>query len=263
MVVPVLSLNQNFTAILGQINSKNVNCCFSKLHKMNTYSKFTFLIRRGCGVALLTMLIHQACNVPPPESPQPVPPALYQVLSPLSSSDTITITTPSKNSEAITALPATTWLSSIDSVLLDQIEFLPDSNDTEAYAYWKTPIDTAHELCLIGFKQNWYHNKSLLIYHLESKKFVGLFPAATFYGGDGGQILTASWLYDFNSDGFLDLTYRTGEHWLKMAEPEPEEFYTDAVQQLLWNPAKARFLPVKLTIDSTGFIERFPLAWWE
>ena len=189
------------------------------------------------------------------------PPALYNQFVTLPVADTLAITTTVPADSTGQGVSTTLWQEGIDSNLLAKIEFEPDTSDTEGFTFWKIPLDSKTEICLIGFHQNWFKNKSILLYDISTKSFKDLIPAATFYGGDGGQILTGAWLFDANQDGFADLTLRESEHYIQMAEPEPKEGYKEAVRQMMWDTSAQTFQPA-MGVD-TSLIGKFPLPWWE
>ena len=189
-------------------------------------------------------------------------PALYAHFTSLANFDTLVVTTVQPDDSTARQIGIAPWYGSIDSQLLAKVEFEPDTFDTEGFTFWKTSLDAGTELCLIGFQQSWYRNKSLLIYDKASKSFMDLIPASTFYGGDGGQILTGTWLYDIDGDGFTDLTMRESEHNLEPGEPDPVDIYSDGVRQWRWDTTTQAFVPLN-GIDSSALIKRFPLPWWE
>ena len=191
-----------------------------------------------------------------------VPPELFRKFVSKSPTDTVVVNTVFPSDSAGRTASADLWYQTLGADLLDEVAFGLDTMDTEGYTYWKTLIDRNTELCLMGFHQFWYRNKSLLIYDIPSASFKGLIPVATFYGGDGGQILTGAWLYDINEDGFADLTIRESEHNLEPGEPEPVDIYKDAVRQMLWDTADQAFKPL-IEMDSSALIKKFPLPWWE
>ena len=67
-------------------------------------------------------------------------------------------------------------------------------------------------------RQFWFHHHSLLLYHTVENKFIDRITLAEWYGGDGGQTLIGSWVFDFDGDGDKDILQREVQHSMEPVE---------------------------------------------
>lgn len=149
----------------------------------------------------------------------------------------------------------------LDSVLLAQIAYGPDLGSLVAVArgYW--PEDSLHRACLMQVEQYWWKFQYALIFDLDKDAFSGVQPLSEFYGGDGGQIATVSWVFDRDGDGDRDIVTRSSEHFLEMLnmdEGEVKEHTTEEVY--LWDWNGSGFEPVS-KVDSAALVRAFPVEW--
>lgn len=120
-------------------------------------------------------------------------------------------------------------------------------------------LDASHEGLGVDTKAFWFRNQSLLIYDQQQKKVTDLFPVAEYYGGDGGQILRASWLITKKNKP-TELIVRESAHSLKITEnaDEPQDLYAESVMRYSWQ--QDRFVQ-QATPDSTALIQYFKITW--
>ena len=78
---------------------------------------------------------------------------------------------------------------------------------------------------------------------------------AEFYGGDGGQILTGSWLTDYDGDGKKDLVRLEIEHWLDVSGDEPRDTTAERAVLLLWQNGKF----VQTAADTAELVKKYPI----
>ncbi|HHM21671.1 MAG TPA: hypothetical protein ENJ20_06565 [Bacteroidetes bacterium] len=79
---------------------------------------------------------------------------------------------------------------------------------------------------------------------------------AEFYGGDGGQILTGSYLLDYDGDADKDLVRLEMEHWIDASTDPPVDKTNTHAALLLWDGRQFVQSPVA---DTADLIKRFPL----
>lgn len=153
------------------------------------------------------------------------------------------------NSLFFTALP-TGWLAEID--------YIADSSQALVLAKQRFPLDDSTDACLTDIRQLWFQHQSLMLYDKHRQAFTTRVTVAEWYGGEGGQDLTGSWLTDYDGDGDKDLIRRLIQH---SARPEGdtvrEDFYESA-EVFLWKNGQF----VEETVrDTTAVVKRFPIRW--
>ena len=215
---------------------------------MNSTIQFPFLI-----LAVFTLY---GCQSGPPQ----VTPAqeFYENFQTLAPPDTLAIALDTVPGAPGQVIPVDLLLAALDPVLVNEMIYEPDTTDFQGRAYWKIPLDEKYDACLLGIRQAWFHFKYLLVYSRAKGVFVDLIPAAFLYGGDGGQLLGESRIFDRMTQPKL-LT-RTLEHSLRWSETdpgEPEDILIQGVGMKQWSGEQFREVPVR---DSSRWIERYPLS---
>jgi len=192
--------------------------------------------------------------------PEPPTPAqdLYANFQPVASSDTLLVGLDSVAGESSRAIPADLFLAAIDSVLIAEMIYA-DTFDFHGRAYWKLGLDENFEACLIGIQQVWFHFKYLLIYSKPTESFVGLIPVAYLYGGDGGQIMCESRIFDLAARPVIVTGYQ--EHhirWNGTNPDEPEVIDLKSVGIRQWAPGGFQEIPVR---DSSKWLKMVPMPY--
>lgn len=147
------------------------------------------------------------------------------------------------------------------NTLLVPIEYLADSSSCTAIALQRFELNKQYDACLVQINQFWFKHQSILLFDKTQQKFSQRITVAEWYGGDGGQILTGSWLFDYDQDGNKDLVRRVIEH---SSTPNKEngldEKIVESAELLLWK--KTNWLKVK-TKDSLALLKKYPIhsAW--
>lgn len=178
-------------------------------------------------------------------------------------SDTLHLEFPEESAAANLGdtLPRTLFFQTLDTLLLP-IEYLADSSSCTAIALQRFELNSQYDACLVQINQFWFKHQSILLFDKAKQKFIQRITVAEWYGGDGGQILTGSWLFDYNQDGNKDLVRRMIEHSSMLNEEgELDERITESVELLLWQKDGWVNTPVK---DSTVLIQKYPIrSFWE
>lgn len=193
--------------------------------------------------------------------PEPPTPAqeLYANFQPVASSDTLFVGLDSVAGDSGRAIPAGLLLVAIDSVLIAEMLYEPDTFDFHGRAYWKLGLDENFEACLIGIQQVWFRFKYLLIYSKITENFVGLIPVAYLYGGDGGQIICESRIFDLAARPVIVTGYQ--EHhirWNETNPDEPEVIDLKSVGLRQWAPGGFQEIPVR---DSSKWLKLVPMSY--
>lgn len=193
-----------------------------------------------------------------PEQPTPAQ-DLYANFQPITSSDTLLVGLDSIAGESSRVIPAKLFLAAIDSMLIAEMIYEPDTFDFRGRAYWKLDLDENFAACLIGIQQVWFHFKYLLIYSKPAESFVGLIPLAYLYGGDGGQIMCESRIFGLSAQPIIVTGYQ--EHYIRWVETnpdEPEVIDLKSVGLRQWAPGGFQEVPVR---DSSKWLEMVPMPY--
>lgn len=208
-------------------------------------------------LTLLFLTVLSSCwsGPPPPTSSQ----ELYASFQTLAPPDTLAITLDTVTGASGQAISADLLLAAVDPILIDKMIYEPDTTDFQGKAYWKVSLDENYDACLLDIRQAWFQFKYLLIYSKVEGVFIDLVPAAFLYGGDGGQLLCESRIFDWKTQPTL--LSRTLEHSLRWSETdpgEPEDILIQGVGMKQWSEGQFREVAVR---DSSTWIEKYHLVW--
>lgn len=157
-------------------------------------------------------------------------------------------------------IPNSLLFAQIETHLMNGVEYFDNSGDLTVIGRTRFPFTKNMEAYLVDMRQNWYRHLSLFIFDKTKQAFIDRKTVAEFYGGDGGQILTGSWLTDYDGDNDPDLIRHEIEHWIIVGDDNPRDTTAQNATLLLWNGNK--FSEEKS--DSTEMVKRFPIAnWWD
>ena len=109
-------------------------------------------------------------------------------------------------------IPNRLFFSTIPRTLLQEIDYLADSSEAVVLGRYHFTLDNNMEGYWVEIRQFWFQHHSLLLYDKRRKSYTGRITLAEWYGGDGGQILTGSWMFDFDGDGDQDIIRREIHH---------------------------------------------------
>lgn len=139
---------------------------------------------------------------------------------------------------------------------MNDVWYFDNTGPMRVYARSRFALGDGMEALLADLRQNWYQHQSLFIYDPQQDTILDRTTVAEFYGGEGGQIITGSYLFDFDGDGDKDLLRREIEHWLDPSGDEPVDRYTHHVFLLKWEGKGFKETPLQ---DTAALIEKFPI----
>lgn len=155
-------------------------------------------------------------------------------------------------------IPIRLLFSSLDTALQRQFEAVTDTTEAVVVGKSRYVLNENFDACLLEVHQFWFRFQMLLLYDKQHHAFTDLVNVAQWYGGDGGQILTGSWLFDYDGDGEKDLVLRQIEHSMRVSEEgEPIESTVENGSLLLWKNGKFVESP---SANSAELVKRFPIG---
>ncbi len=156
-------------------------------------------------------------------------------------------------------IPNSLLFTQIATHLMNGVEYFDNSDDLIVIGRTRFPLTENTEAYLVDMRQNWYRHLSLFIFDETKQAFTERETVAEFYGGDGGQILTGSWLTDYDGDGDKDLVRREIEHWIIIHDGDTRDTTAETAELLLWNGNVFRGTEA----ETTALVQRFPIKnWW-
>lgn len=207
-------------------------------------------------IGLLLLMLAACLQLSPPDSPAS---ELYTKFQPLPAADTMHIALDTIVEGTGTPIAAASFLAAVDSALLFSLIYEPDTFDFRAQALWKIALDEEHDACLLDMRQAWFQFKYLLIYSKSSESFVDLLPVAYLFGGDGGQLLLESWMYDLATrPTIISLQLERSMRWSETHPEEPILQENKTVGRRQWSDGEFMEYPVR---DTAAYLQRFSLVW--
>ncbi|MBI1226965.1 MAG: hypothetical protein GC192_17165 [Bacteroidetes bacterium] len=156
------------------------------------------------------------------------------------------------------AIPNSRFFSSFDTSLLQKIQEEVDSVEVAVFAQGRYVLNDVFDACLVDIHQYWFRHQWLLLYNKQRRAFTDFVPVADWSGGDGGQVLIGSWMFDANDDGQKDIVRRQIEHWLILDDNSDGRDTTVEDATLLLGGKNGEFVKSP-TANSAEFVGLFPI----
>ena len=153
-------------------------------------------------------------------------------------------------------IPTSAFFRKMPTRLMNEIQYFDNTAPLFVYARGRFPLAGGQQALLADLRQNWYQHQSLFIYNPAADTITARHTVAEFYGGEGGQITTGSYLLDLDGDGDKDLVRREVERWLDHSSGQAEEKFAHYVAVFHWQDG--RFLEAPIA-DSAALIAAFPI----
>lgn len=153
-------------------------------------------------------------------------------------------------------IPNGLFFTAINPAFLQEIDYLADSAQALVLGRQRFPLNDSTDVCLVDIRQFWFQNQSLLVYNKRQQTFTGRITVAEWYGGDGGQVLTGSWMLDYDHDGGPELIRREIEHSMRPDGDEVLEHFHESALILTWKQGRFVEQPVS---DTALVVKQFPI----
>lgn len=180
----------------------------------------------------------------------------YFQASPLPDSLRFEVTEPMDSVSDGAIIPNGLFFTTIPPELLREIDHLADSSSAMVLGRLHFPWNEHLEAYWVDIRQFWFEHQSLFLYDKRRQAFTGRVTVAEWYGGDGGQVLTGSYLLDFDGDGQKDIIRREIQHSLLVEDDEARDVFHESAVRLVWRDEHFVELPIA---DSSLIAKRFPL----
>ena len=153
-------------------------------------------------------------------------------------------------------IPTSAFFRKMPTRLMNEIQYFDNTAPLYVYARGRFPLTEGKEALLADLRQNWYQHQSLFVYDAAADTITARTTVAEFYGGEGGQITTGSYLLDLDGDGDKDLVRREVERWIDTSGGDAVENFANYVSVFHWKDGDFRETPIT---DSAALIAAFPI----
>lgn len=153
-------------------------------------------------------------------------------------------------------IPNTLFFSALPPTLLQEIDYLADSAQAVVFGRQHFSLGDNLEAYWVEIHQFWFKHHSLLVYDKAGKTFTDRVTIAEWYGGDGGQVLIGSWIFDFDGDGKKDILRRDIQHSLVPDGETALERTEESAALLLWK--NGHFVETPLP-DTAAAVRQYPI----
>ena len=204
------------------------------------------------------IILLAACHLPVSSKD----PAIFTHFRPLRPTDTLHIEIAADTDSVVggDTIPNALFFTTIPPNLLQEIDYLADSSQALVLGRQYFSLNDGLVAYWVEIRQFWFQHHSLFLYNKRKKTFTNRITLAEWYGGDGGQVLIGSWLFDLDGDGKKDIVRREIQHSMVFEGEEPQEHIEESAAVLLWKNGNFVDAPVQ---DTAAMIRRFPIrSFW-
>jgi hypothetical protein len=201
-----------------------------------------------------SVLFVLACRqVQQPQSPKAQ--SIESYFKPMQAKDTLLFQVVNDQWATGDTMPNGLFFSQMETRIMNHVPYFDNSGELVVLAAGRFALQDSMEAYLVNMLQGWYRHQSLFVFDQKKQAFTDRITVADFYGGDGGQILTGSYLLDYDGDGDRDIVQREIEHWLDVSGDEPSDKLAESATLLLWDGAGFK----TAAADSATLIKAFPI----
>jgi len=154
------------------------------------------------------------------------------------------------------SIPNALFFKEVPQKLLLEIDYIADSVQAQVSGRGSFQLNDSITAYWVEIRQFWFQHHSLFLYNKSQNAFTDRVTLAEFYGGDGGQVLIGSWLFDYDGDGKKDILRREIQHSIIPGDEDVIERTEHSAGLLLWR--NGRFVEMPLQ-DTAAAIKRFPI----
>jgi len=202
--------------------------------------------------SIMVLAVWVACQTPVRQGA----PELLRYFQPQSLSDTLHIEIYTDKVPEGDTIPNRVFFEGIPQQLLQPITHIADSAAATVLSRGFFPLSGQNSAYWVEIRQFWFQHHSLFLYDESKKAFTDRITVAEWYGGDGGQVLIGSWLFDYDGDGTRDIVRIEIQHSLIPTDDEPIEQTDASPSLLLWK--NGRFEATQVP-DTAAMLGRFPI----
>jgi hypothetical protein len=156
-------------------------------------------------------------------------------------------------------IPNDVFFTAMPTGFLQEIDYVADSSAALVLGRHHFPLNDSIEAYWVEIRQYWFQHHSLFLYDKFRKKMVGRATLAEWYGGDGGQVLMGSWVFDFNGDGRKDIVRREIQHSILPDADEAQEYTEEKAFLLRWNNSQFEETEKTSLLQTKEGVKRFPI----
>lgn len=202
----------------------------------------------------ITLLIN--CTPPSTSSTAILPSETLVQLFPVAHDSITTFHFYNSDEEIINPIADSIITSAISEDILEKIEY--GTGDAMHQINQQFPLDEKYLGCIMDGTESWFRNQALLLYNQETKSFEDAIILSQFYGGDGGQIVTESWIYTENKKKFL--YQKESSHAIIPSTDSDElvEMLDEHSQLYVWN---GNIFKETIQQDSINLDKQFQMKW--
>jgi hypothetical protein len=188
------------------------------------------------------------------------PPDLRSYFTTQALGDTLHIEIDLERPSKSDTIPNRLFFTSIPADLLEPIEYLADSAEATVLSRQHFRLNDQVSAFWVEIRQFWFQHHALFLYNESKKAFTDRITVAEWYGGEGGQVLKGSWIFDFNGDGNKDILRREIEHSMILNDGEPLEQFFESADLLLWKNGRFEETPFQ---DTASLVRQYPIrSFW-
>ena len=190
-----------------------------------------------------------------PKEPEPGIAKFFPVIP---AKDTLHVEISEEGEATVSAdtIPNALFFSEIPASLLKEIDYLADSAEALVLGRGRITLDAALDGYWVEIQQFWFKHHSLLLYDTRLRQFTQRVTLAEFYGGEGGQVLLGSWIFDYDGDGDKDILRREIQHATIPVADSVDVRTAESAALLLWKNRKFVDAPLKDTLEA---VRRYPI----
>ncbi len=156
------------------------------------------------------------------------------------------------------SIPPALFFRILDTALLQEIAYVAEPGAVDRIrGLHRFALSSDVDACLVYVRQSWFKHFSLLLYDRRRQAFTKRHTLAEWYGGEGGQMLTGSWLFDYDGDGDRDIVQRVIRYAILLDDNyEAQQVTEETAELLLWRDERFEVQPVP---DEAALVRRFPI----